>query len=275
MRLKAVVIFWIIAIAICMGAISANCADVKCDNGGGMKGSEGMRPGQGPGDGMGMRDQMMDDLNLTQFQKDKMMELRSQCDESTKDLREDMRRNNEELDMLWKADNPDADAIKAKTAQGNEIHAKLQNIMIDNQIKFFSMLTTEQKAKAGPRMNMMMGSGMGMMGPGMGMGKGMTGPGMGGMREPGMKPMGPGMRKPGMKPMGPGMRKPGMKPMGPGMRNHGMKPMGPGMRQMRPGMGKMKGMKAGMCCPKCGTCPMCNKKMMNTKVKPAIKKSNK
>ena len=176
----------------------------------------GMKRGMGHGPG-----RFMADLDLTEEQQASIEALHNSADTELASSREQMKALRTDLDELWQAEQPDADAILAKMAQIDALQGSARERGRALKQSIDEVLTSEQREQLTKRRADGMGQGRrGRRGGGPGAG----GPGAGG---PGF---GRGGRGHGMG--GPGMGGPGF---GRGGRGHGMG--GPGMGGPGFGMG--------------------------------------
>jgi Spy/CpxP family protein refolding chaperone len=87
---------------------------------------------------------MMDKLNLTLEQRQKMLEIRQGFEKDTLALRYDLRQKNQELRKLWRADSLDSNAIQSKSNEIIALRIKLVTKMRVMRDKMKSILTPEQ-----------------------------------------------------------------------------------------------------------------------------------
>ncbi len=155
----------------------------------------GAGPNAGPGTCAMVGGKMGPQLALTQAQVAQMNELRANCMEATKGLREEIAAKAKEMAALWAVDEPNAAAIKSLAGQIDRLRAEVRDVCIDNCIQGRAVLTAEQKVKlkafAQDRPGACICPGC-QMGPGCGMCACMGGPAMGCGMGPGPR-MGAGM----------------------------------------------------------------------------------
>ena len=107
----------------------------------------------GPGQGfmgagpMKNLDRMAKHLELTDEQQTALKDLHEGQRKDTTDLRNQAELISVELRQLWRADELDADKIRAKTAQLSELKSELQAIGTNYRLERAQVLTTEQRAK--------------------------------------------------------------------------------------------------------------------------------
>lgn len=206
MRTKLIAVLVILALALTAVAVTAQ---------GGPKAGPGAgNPAAAPGDGWGMGvvcEQLKAELNLTPQQVSQIAAIRKDFADSTQAARADVQAMVKEMGDLWKANNPDAPAIKNLAAQIDAARAAIRDSGIDHAVAAFNVLNDAQKAKvrevACKNPGMCLGAGCGFgaccgFGPGCGVGMGKNaapgcgvgcglGPGAGQGRNMG-RGMGPG-----------------------------------------------------------------------------------
>ncbi|MGI6296829.1 MAG: Spy/CpxP family protein refolding chaperone [Armatimonadota bacterium] len=205
MRSKLVILLVIVALAFSAMSVMAQRGPKA-----GPAAGPGMGACQGQGWGVGVVcEQLKAQLNLTPAQVAQIEAIRKDCAASTQGAQADIQALSERMAQLWKADNPNAEAIKDLAAQIDAVRATIRNSRIDHSIAAFNVLNADQKAKvrsvACKAPGMCLGAGCGLccgagcgMGMGPGAGKGLCpgagcglGPGAGQGRNMG-RGMGPG-----------------------------------------------------------------------------------
>lgn len=138
-------------------------------------------PGPGPGpapDAMRIRhvqrfrgrDMMMQELNLTKEQRDKIADLRDKQQRRAIDLRAQIQTAQLDLRQQMRADQPDKAAIGKLVDKVSALRADLQKSQIGTMLDVRELLTPEQREKIHGRMGMGMDMGPGEDGPGHGEG---------------------------------------------------------------------------------------------------------
>lgn len=210
MRSKLVILLVIVALAFSAMSVMAQR--------GSKSGNPAVGPGMGACQGQGwgagvVCEQLKAELNLTPAQVAQIEAIRKDCAASTQGAQADITALTGQMAQLWKADNPNPEAIKDLAAQIDAVRAGVRNCRIDHAVAAFNVLNADQKAKvrsvACKSPGMCMGAGCGLccgmgcgagsgMGIGAGAGKGLCpgagcgmGPGAGQGRNMG-KGLGPG-----------------------------------------------------------------------------------
>ncbi len=164
--------------------------------------------------GPGWRSGPYQGLDLSADQQKRLTDLRATTNRKLFAVREEMFRKASELRQLWAAQDPDANAIRAKQAELNQLRDQMATTRTDQHLAALEILTPAQREKLeawggrgfgggfgpgghGPGMRGRgrgmdeFGHGMGGFGPGRGRGTGSQGSGFGG-RGPGWCGMGGG-----------------------------------------------------------------------------------
>jgi Spy/CpxP family protein refolding chaperone len=97
--------------------------------------------------GWGMHPSMLEDLNLTPEQTEKMKALRNSYYKDTIPIRGQLYTNRAELRLLWMQDEPNAQEIKAKQREVHALQGQLNEKNIDFRLSFRNLLTEEQRKK--------------------------------------------------------------------------------------------------------------------------------
>ncbi|HEX2865993.1 MAG TPA: Spy/CpxP family protein refolding chaperone [Ignavibacteriales bacterium] len=128
------------------------------------------------------RQKFLQELNLTQDQKDQIQKLRTEHQKQMVDLRSEIAKTRIDIKSQFTGNNPDESKILDLTKKVSGIQADMKASAIKNWFQIYNLLNDQQKAtfrKMAPMLHEGMGKGMmghgrarGMMGKGM-MGKGM------------------------------------------------------------------------------------------------------
>lgn len=94
----------------------------------------------------GMRQHMMQALNLTDAQKQQAKTIFQQARQNAKPFREQLKQNREALSAAVKADN--TARIQTLSAERGNLEGKMLAVRSEARAKFYSILTPDQKAKA-------------------------------------------------------------------------------------------------------------------------------
>lgn len=106
-----------------------------------------MAHGRGPGaEGPGRR---MAALNLTAEQREQIHQLREAAIRQSEPLRAPMAQKQDELRALWRADQPDRNAIAQKQAEIDTLHIQQRTIWMDFRLQVHGLLTPEQRSQWG------------------------------------------------------------------------------------------------------------------------------
>ncbi len=89
---------------------------------------------------------MMDQLNLTQEQKQRMQEIRKDTQAKMKPLREEMRQANQERKSLL-ANNASNEQLEANFNKIQDIKNRIARVQFESRTKMRDVLTPEQRAK--------------------------------------------------------------------------------------------------------------------------------
>ncbi|MGE5354258.1 MAG: Spy/CpxP family protein refolding chaperone [Acidobacteriota bacterium] len=139
------------------------------------------QPPQGKGQGrMPGRQKMLQELNLSQDQKDQIQKLRTEHQKQMVDYRSDIQKTRIDIKNLFTGNNPDEGKILDLSKKVSDIQADMKASSIKNWFQIYNLLNDQQKAtfrKMAPMLREGMGKGFQQRGRGM-MGKGMMGKGM-------------------------------------------------------------------------------------------------
>ena len=138
MRTKLIAVLVILALALTAVAVTAQ------------RGPRAGNPAGAPGDGWGMGivcEQLKAELNLTAQQTSQISAIRKDFADSTQVARADIQAMVKQMADLWKANNPDAVAIKNLAAQIDAARAAIRDSGIDHAVAAFNVLNDAQKAK--------------------------------------------------------------------------------------------------------------------------------
>ncbi|MCU7492182.1 MAG: Spy/CpxP family protein refolding chaperone [Bacteroidota bacterium] len=131
---------------------------------------------QGKGQGkMPGRQKMLQELNLSQDQKDQIQKLRTEHQKQMVDYRSDIAKTRLDIKNLFTSNNPDEDKILDLTKKVSGIQADMKASSIKNWFQIYNLLNDQQKEtfrKMAPMLRERMGEGFQKRGKGM-MGKGM------------------------------------------------------------------------------------------------------
>jgi len=103
----------------------------------------------GPGGrgGLGLNGFMLDSLNLTPEQMEKVRTLRESHLQKTEPLRNQVFNKRTELKLLWMQLKPDPESIKAKQKEIQKLRWQLKEKRTDYQLAFRNILTSDQLSK--------------------------------------------------------------------------------------------------------------------------------
>lgn len=94
-----------------------------------------------------MHQKLMDDLNLSQEQRDKLKGLREGRREGMKSLHEEMRNKRSEIWKMMQDKKASEDQILAEVRKANELQGKLSEERVKNLLKMREVLSDEQLSK--------------------------------------------------------------------------------------------------------------------------------
>lgn len=123
------------------------------------------------------RQKFLQELNLTQDQKDQIQKLRSDHQKQMVDYKSDIAKTRIDIKNLFQSNNPDEGKILDLTKKVSDTQADMKASSIKNWFQIYNLLNDQQKAtfrKMAPMMRERMGKGM----MGKGRGRGMMGKGM-------------------------------------------------------------------------------------------------
>lgn len=83
-------------------------------------------------------------INPTDEQLSKLRELRTECFNKTRDIRNELQKKMFELSNLYLDNNPDQDKINSKKAEIDELRSQLQDISEENRQELSKIFTQEQ-----------------------------------------------------------------------------------------------------------------------------------
>ena len=107
------------------------------------------RPYMGAGKGMERdgRASAFQKMNLTEDQTEKINALRESLQKETTPLRTDLVKKSTEMKLLWMADEPDADKIKALQKEILDLRGNMAEKFTDYRLAVHKILTPEQRAQ--------------------------------------------------------------------------------------------------------------------------------
>ena len=131
---------WMVASALVAGLAVVPSAGARGE--GKHHGEGGMHHGEGMGQAMAKA------LELTPEQQAQVKALREQMKQDLAPVHAQLQQKHQEMEALWKAENPDERAILAKHAEMDPLMAQARARMVHFRVQMHALLTPAQRAKA-------------------------------------------------------------------------------------------------------------------------------